>query len=203
MARADHKRGRFNVEYETKEIHRGLVGWQRRTGDFVDWFRFDRQDSTMDDVYDEGDGAGKVYNGPYRIPVMHVTHEEGRNLDTDTGFYFDDSLHITAAFDQVRETGLTEMEIKTQKYLKDRVIYDHRVFRIVRIEVLGQVRKQDIILSIDAVHVKPDELVNDTQFAEFAANDFGTTPHNTTLGVVLDGGTPSSTYDNTYDGGVL
>lgn len=168
MGRLDHKRGRFHADFETNEIQDALEGHHRQVGDTVSWYRFDRDDSEMNDIYDEGDGVGKVYNGPYTVPILHVTREEGLNQDTDIGFYYNDDVHMTASFAQLVAVGFTKMDIEHQTYLKDRVVYDGRVFRVTRIEVLGQIQRRDIVVGIDLTQVKPDELVNDQQFARYA-----------------------------------
>jgi len=170
MGRLDWKRGRFDSDFETAEIHRGLRGHQAsQVGDQVDYYRFDFANSQMDDLYDEGAGLGKVYHPPVVLPCLHVTHDEGDNQDTDTGFYFNDNLYITAAFDQVYRTGLTLMDIEHQRFLKDRLVYDGRVFRVTQIHILGQIQTRDIVVSIEATQVKPDEMVNDPQFGAYTA----------------------------------
>jgi len=131
MGRLDFKRGRFGSDFETNQINDGLRGWQSSTvGDEVNWYRFNLSTSTIGDIYDEGYGQGKVYDGPFLVPVLHVTHEEGRDENTDTGFYFNDALHFTASFDQIRRTGIVDLDLQTRNYLKDRVVYDNRVFRL-------------------------------------------------------------------------
>lgn len=170
MSRLDWKRGRFDSDFETQEIHRGLRGYQNaQAGDEIAYYRFDRANSEMDDVYDEGFGEGKVYHPPVDLQVLHVTHDEGENQDTDKGFYFNDSLYITASFDQLYRAGLTFQDIQHDGYLKDRIQYDGRIFRVQQIHILGQIEKRDIVVSIEATQVKPDELVNDPMFAEFSA----------------------------------
>jgi len=168
MGRLDHKRGRFHSDYETNEIHDAIEGHIRQVGDEILYYRFNTDDSVMHDIYDEGDGVGRVYDGPYRIPTIHVTREEGLNQDTDTGFYYNDGIHITAGYQQFVNSGLTKMDIEHHLYLKDRFVYDGRVFRVTRIEVLGQIQKRDLVVGIDATQVKPDELVNDEQFASYS-----------------------------------
>lgn len=169
MGRLDYKRGRFGTDFETNEIHSGLRGWQAATiGDEVDWYVFQSALSGVNDIYDEGDGVGKVYDGPHKIPVLHATHLEGGQDPGTDGFYFNDDLHITASFDQLSRSGLRNMDQSHQSYLKDRIVYDGKVFAIQKIEVLGQIQQRDIIVGIDATQVKPDELVNDPQFAAWA-----------------------------------
>lgn len=177
MGRLDSKRGRFGTDFETNQIHDAMRGWQAATvGDEVMWYRFNATNTVIHDIYDEGFGTGKSYDGPIKVPVLHATHLEGRDENGDTGMYFNDELHFTASFDQIRRTGIVELDLETKNYLKDRILYDDRVFRIMNIQVLGQVQERDIIAGVDATQVKPDELVNDVQFAtwsEDAASHYG------------------------------
>lgn len=169
MSRADWHRGRFDVDYyETKDINASLRGYQSvQVYDEVQYYRFSHNKSEMNDLFDEGDGVGKIYRPPVTVPCLHVNHSEGPNEDTDTGFYFNDDLHVTASFDQLFRTGLLFQDIRTNRYLKDRMVYDSRVFRVTNMQTLGQVRERDVIVAIQATLVKPDELVNDPQFAAF------------------------------------
>lgn len=168
MGRLDWKRGRFDTDFETEEIHRGLRGHQSaQVGDEVAYYRFNREGSGMDDLYDEGEGLGRVFRPPVDLPVLHVTHDEGDNQDTDTGFYFNDNIYISASYDQVYRTGLSLADIEHHRYLKDRVVYDGRVFRVTQIHILGQIQGRDVIVSIEGTQVKPDEMVSDPQFSNF------------------------------------
>ena len=169
MGRLDWKRGRFDSDYETNEIHGGLRGHQNsQVGDEIRYYRFERELSQVHDIYDEGTGAGRVYRPYVDVPVLHVTHDEGRVLDRDgLGFYFNDNLYVTASYDQFTRTGLTEADLKHETYLKDRIAYDGRLFRITNMHILGQIQQRDLIVSIEATHIKPDELVSDPQFRDF------------------------------------
>lgn len=171
MGRLDWKRGRFNSDFETQEIHHGLRGYQNsQAGDHVLYWRFDFENSEIDDIYDEGFGEGKVYRPPVDLQVLHATHDEGGNQNTDMGFYFNDNLYVSASYDQLYRTGLTFQDVDHQTYLKDRVLYDGRVFRVTQMSILGQIRNRDTIVSIEGTQVKPDELVNDPQFFDFQTN---------------------------------
>lgn len=174
MGRIGWKGGRFSVDFETSEIYRGLRDWQRWTGDQIYYYRFAYDQSNTDPVYGEATGPlGRVYFGPNNIPALHVVHIEGDNDNTLHGFYFNDRAHVTLSFDQLKRLGLDKMDLNTQNYLKDRFVYDTKVFRVTSVQILGQLQQKDIIVSIDATQVKPDEMVNDVQFAQYA------TPHDT------------------------
>lgn len=169
MGRVGWKGGRFSVDWETNEIYRGLRDWQRWTGDQFHYFRFAYDQSSKDSTYGEGAGPnGRIYFGPNLIPALHVIHVEGDNENTENGFYFNDEAHITMSFDQVKRTGLDSLDISTSNYLKDRFVYDTKVFRVTNVQVLGQIQQRDIIVTIDGTQVKPDEMVNDLQFAQYA-----------------------------------
>lgn len=173
VARLDFKQGRFNAQAETNEINTGLRGFADTTGDEIRYFRFDRADSVIDNVYDEGGDVGRVFRGPFTVPVIHATHTEGESEQSDTGFYSNDTLHVSGSFSMLRRIGMSEMDLKTRSYLKDRIVYDDVVFRVVTIEILGQIQQKDVIVSIDATQVKPDELVDDYQFRRWSSTPDG------------------------------
>jgi hypothetical protein len=167
--RAGWKGGRFSVDFETASIYGGLRDWQRWTGDQVYYFRFAYDQSSVDPVYGEADSPlGRIYFGPMNVPALHVIHIEGDNDNSEDGFYYNDRAHITLSFDQLKKLGLNKMDINTSNYLKDRFVYDTKVFRVTSVQVLGQIQQRDIIVAIDATQVKPDEMVNDIQFAQYA-----------------------------------
>lgn len=169
MGRLDWKtHGRFNANYETTDIMATLRGRQSEIGERVDYYRFSHADPYGDDLYDEGTGQGKIFVGPYLIPALHVIHDQGPAQDTPQGLYSVDNLSVTASFDALRKMGFSDQDIDHQKYLTDRIVYDNSVFRVTSISVLGQIQNRDIIVGLECVQMKPDELVNDAQFARWS-----------------------------------
>lgn len=168
FSRLDWKNGRFNRNLETTLIHRGLRGWQRQIGDSVVWWRFDYEESQINDIYDEGDGVGRVFYGPWTIPTIHCEHIEGGNGEPrDEGLYQVDQLNVIASYRQIQQCGLTYMDLQTGNYQRDRLAYDNKLFTVQECLVLGQVVRRDIIVSITAIQIKNDELVDDPQFAQY------------------------------------
>lgn len=173
MGRLDWKKGRFDQRYEVAQIEGALRGYQgSQIEDSVDYWRFDRANSQMDDVYNEGYGTGLVFHPSVNVPALHVTHNEGGRTGQLEGFYFNDDLYVTTSYDMFTRTGLTNADVQHQKYLKDRIIYDGIVFRVNSIQILGQVDRRDVIVSIEGTQVKPDELSNDPQFAAYAVQPY-------------------------------
>jgi hypothetical protein len=173
VARLDWKRGRFDIGYETDEMEDALRGRVDEVGDYFDYYRFNLTDTTVDPVFDEAIGAGKRYDGPFRWPAYHVTHLNGPNENTDAGFYFNDSVHITGTVQALERLGLHQLDVDTRTYLRDRIVYPankeiSKVYRVTNIQVMGQVIERHTILGIDATQVRGDELVNDPEFARWA-----------------------------------
>lgn len=171
MGRVDFKRGRFSVGAETRSIEKGLRGYQAVAGDAVEYYRFHSELSVEDPVYDEASGSGRVFHGPFSVPVLHVVHLQGDDQAGGTqGFYTNDTLHVSAGWRQLARIGLTRTDVRTNGYLRDRVVYDEKVFRVVRMTALGQIRRADLIVVVEATQVKPDELTGDVQFAAYAVD---------------------------------
>lgn len=169
MGRLDWKKGRFSADQETDRMFKGMRGWRDVSGDWLDYYRFDAAATQIDPIYDEAVGQGRVYKPPVRIPCLHVTHIEGENENSDTGFYYNDTLSATIAFDQFVGVGMDYADIRTGNYLKDRLYYDQKVFRVIQLAIRGQIQQRDIIVGLDATQVKPDELVDDVLFSQFAS----------------------------------
>jgi hypothetical protein len=178
MSRIGWKGGRFNVDFETAEIYSGLRDWQRWTGDHVNYYRFYYDESTRDPVYGEASGPlGRIYFGPNIVPALHVIHVEGDNQDTVQGFNYNDSAHVTLSFDQVHRMGIGDLDIatETQDYLRDRFEYRGKIYRVTNIQILGQIQRKPIVITIDGSQIRPNEMVNDLQFSQYA-NGWGTFP---------------------------
>jgi hypothetical protein len=160
--------GVFSVDLETNQIRDGLRGYQDGYGDHVEYYRFMRESSMVHDIYDEGTGSGRVYNGPIFLPCLQVIHEEAGDEDGAEGFYYNDDLHVTLSFDTYKRAGFPHPDLTTADYLRDRMVYDTKVFRVTKIDVLGQIQQRDILIAIDATQVKGDELVFDQQFHKYS-----------------------------------
>lgn len=168
MARVDRKRGRLNTDQATDSILHAMRGYAENQGDWITYYRFDASSTVMDPVYDEAIGQGLLYLPPVRVQCVHVIHVEGANENSDRGFYYNDDLDAKIAFDLFLEAGMTMADIQTGNYIKDRVLYDRKLFRVTQLAVEGQVQERDIIIGLSATQLKPDELVNDTQFADWS-----------------------------------
>lgn len=176
MGRLDWKSGRFDADLETKEIASTLRGWQAEFGDRVLYYRYWGDESEIHDIWREATGVGRVWHPADEVEVLHVTHIEGRAEERAQGQYYNSTLHVTASWNQLQRLGMTEMDLLYQSFLNDRIVYDYRVFRVTQIQVMGQIQRRDVVVSIEATQVKPDEMLNDPQFVKFANPTFPSNP---------------------------
>lgn len=168
MSRLDWKEGgRFDRKGEAQQIDAALRGFQNaEIEDEISYYRYWTENSQMHAVYDEPTGTGLAFHPPVDIPVLHATHNEGPNQDTATGFYFVDDLYVTMSYSQFVRTGLTEADVRTQNYLRDRVVYDGKLFRVTQMHVTGQISQTDFVVSLEGSQIKPDEYILDPQFVD-------------------------------------
>lgn len=176
MGRLDYGSGRFNADFETNEIQSALRGWQTEFGDNILYYRFWGEESQVHDIWQEATAGGRVWHPPAEVPVLHATHVEGDAEARREGLYYNDSLYVTASFMELQRIGFTEMDLQHQAYLRDRIVYDFRVFRVTRIQVMGQIQRRDVVVSIEGTQVKPDEMLNDRGFEAFANPRFPDQP---------------------------
>lgn len=172
MGRLDYESGRFSADYEMTQISRVLRGWQTEFGDNILYYRYWGEQSEVHDIWGEAAGVGRVWHPPHEIEVLHVTRVEGSNEDRMQGQYYNDSLYVRASYSQLQRLGMNELDLLHQSYLRDRMVYDFRVFRVTNVQITGQIQKRDPIVSIEGTQVKPDEMLNDTQFEKFARPTF-------------------------------
>lgn len=168
MARVDSKRGRFNNDQSSDKILQAMRGYAENNGDWITYFRYDDLSTVVDDVYDEAIGDGLIYRPPVRVQCLHVIHVEGANENSDRGFYYNDDLDAKIAFDLFIQAGMSMADIATGNYLKDRLLYDRKLFRVTQLAVEGQIQERDIIIGLSATQLKPDELVKDAAFAAWS-----------------------------------
>ena len=168
MTRIDSKRGRLNSDQATDKIFQAMRGYAENNGDWISYYRYDDAATVMDSVYDEAINGGLQFSPAVRIQCLHVIHVEGGNENGDKGFYYNDDLDAKIAFDLFLQAGMTMADIQTGNYLLDRVLYDRKLFRVTQLAVEGQIQERDIMIGLSATQIKPDELVNDVQFAAWS-----------------------------------
>lgn len=168
----NHERGSI-IHGTTKEVVR-TVGYE------IEWWLYDQVNTVVDPIYDVGANAGgRRWKGPYHIPVINATLTQGFTSPTDRGFYNTDRLSITINMDIVEGSLRSGGDITTipelrylptnpDGYLRDRVVFKNQVFTPRQVLPKGIITNDYTLFTVDCYQINPEELINDTQFAEYA-----------------------------------
>lgn len=171
MARFGNK-GRFDTRYEIGAIYEGMQeDLQEFIGQNIPYYRFDRENSVVDPIYDvggTGEGGGRKFKRPLTLPVISAGLEEGVEVNAGQGQYTTDICHLVVSYEQAEKAGLRKMKTNWRMYLGDRFIYLDTVFQVRNIQVRGPVGNRYEVLGIDGWQVNAEELVNDLDFLKYA-----------------------------------
>jgi hypothetical protein len=175
--RAHTPGGRFDADFESDRISEGITeDLANPAGNSADWWKFDSVNNKVDPIYDvEPIGTGRTWTGPSVLRVIRSTITEGSNPLNPRGFYNTDTLHLTVNIDDMYDVSselfFDRSKIKPALDLanKYRVVWKGQVYRPIRTQPAGLVATRHTLIVIDLIQLAPDELVNDSQFLDYAA----------------------------------
>jgi len=165
--------GRFNSDFERGSIFQGIdADLKNPVGTAAQWYIFDAVNSVKDPIYDVGDDpsygvGGKVWTGPFTIPVIRAVIEQGSSKTSTAGFYNADTLHLTLNSNDIEFIAPGTM-LSPDFQDRSRVIWKNEVFRPVSAQQRGIISETFVLLTLDLVQVMPEEMVNDPQFSAYA-----------------------------------
>lgn len=195
MPRACSPGGRFTTDFETQAIASAIgMDLQRPVGTTIDWWIFDSILTQVDPIYDVGDNVpdytgGKVWNGPYSLPIVRAIIKQGQTKTSQQGFYNADLLHLTVNATDMEKLLPGIME-NPDDLGRHRAVWKNEVWRPFQAQQTGVVAEGFVLLSIDLIQVMPEELVNDPQFLDKATP----LPNDPPAHIVntIDGGLPNT-----------
>jgi hypothetical protein len=175
--RGSKVQGRFTVGFENKSINEGVIDELRDpVGSIVDWWLWDdnylatHPTDVYDDTYDvssQTPGKGRKWKTPFKLPVIMAQQLRGTNIMNERGFYTTDTLRLVISVSDV-EQYLPAMLDNPNVHIKDRVVFQGEVFIPTRVLPRGRYANNYAVITIDLNQLNPEELVNDSQFAQFA-----------------------------------
>ncbi len=159
--------GLFSPRYEVSSIHRGVdTELVRFSGTTVDWYVFDSATTTADDIY--GWGEGRVWQQPMTFRVVDAIEMEGAEQPYEQGLFTRNRLKVVLSSEELVRHDFISLFTEHTDHLRDRFVYDGRVYSPSDFVIGGDVREQMTIVAVTAQQVRKDELVNDPTFAAFA-----------------------------------
>jgi hypothetical protein len=170
--------GRFDADFETTDILAGVDSdLKNPVGTSALWYIYDSINTVLDPIYDVGQDVsggvgGKVWTGPFTIPVVRAVIKQGAAKTSAVGFYNSDTLHLTFNIEDVQEYA-PNIIIRPDINNRDRIVWRGQVYRPFAIQERGIIADRFTILSVDCIQVMPEEMVNDPQFWSYSAVGFG------------------------------
>ena len=155
---------RFTVESELSRIDRGLTSdAQKEWGLTVEWFRFDQENTDVDDIYDVG--AARRWKPPLLMPTLWVIREEGSDTFDQEGLYTTETLQVAVAKHVLRDKlHWVDLDRNVRERLNDRLRFEGHVYTISSFQLQGQLLRRDTIIGIMANKVRSDQYVWDPEF---------------------------------------
>ena len=170
--------GRFDADFETTDILAGVdADLKNPVGTSALWYIYDSVNTVLDPIYDVGQDVtngvgGKVWTGPFTIPVVRAVIDQGEAKTSSVGYYNADTLHLTFNIEDVAKYA-PNIIIRPDTNNRDRIVWRGQVYRPFGIQERGIIADRFTILSVDCIQVMPEEMVNDTQFWSYSAVGFG------------------------------
>lgn len=157
----------FNNDFDLKRMDRDIRQEQEGHGTTVDWYFY--LGAVVDPTYDEG---GRRWRGPVPMPVVSAVPAQGANVPSDSGRFVTDTIELRMSYRQITGRGIgPDISSDFENHYADRFVFRGHVYSVTAIRIDGHFDPQarDVMVRIDAGQLRPDELVNDVDFAEYAA----------------------------------
>ena len=175
--RGNKVQGRFKIDFESISMDEGIVDELRDpVGTEVDWWLWDptalaaNYDTWIDPIYDvsgQEDGMGRRWTEPFKMPVILAQQLRGTNVMNERGFYTTDTLRLVIAVDDINRL-LPAIVDNPNSHIKDRIVFQGEVFVPTRVLPRGRYKDRYSVVTIDCNQVNGEELVNDSQFQDYA-----------------------------------
>ena len=162
----------FDARYETKSIEDGMrVFMEEEVGQTVLWWVYDPAATEVDNVYSVGTDylpGGRRWYPPIPVVCINAIRVEGAKQYTD-GLYTQDTIHLILSANSAQQAAMPNLIDTWPEHLRDRLLWQGRVYTPTRIELRGVLRESYTVIGIDLIQVNPDELVDDPDFARYAS----------------------------------
>lgn len=176
MSRACSPGGRFTSDFEHKSIFDGIdADLKNPVGTSALWYIYDEANTHVDPIYDVGDNipeyglTGRVWHGPYTLPIIKAVISQGSSKISQAGFYNADTLHLTINSRDIEAIAPGVMTNPDDQN-RSRVVWKNQVYRPFNVQQRGIISEGYTLLVVECQQVMPEEMVNDPQFLDFSDN---------------------------------
>lgn len=176
MSRACSPGGRFTSDFEACSIASGInTDLTNAVGTSVLWYTFNEVETNVDPIYDVGDNIpvggleGRIWNGPFTVPVIKAVISQGNTKISQAGFYNADTLHLTLNSRDI-EAIVPGVMMNPDDQNRSRIVWKNEVFRPYNVQQRGIISEGFVLLTVECSQVMPEEMVNDPQFLDYSDN---------------------------------
>ena len=162
----------MDARREARQIWKHFGRYHTDIGEAFVYYRFDADNSSYDDVYDEG---YRRYHQGVRIPILWVDQTEATEDYASEGRRPTTRLRCSVSARDMYEAGFSVTEthggrlqdtppndVWRRDRVNDIVYYDGRYFEISAYQIRGRVKNEDVIIGITAIETFPaDDMVFD------------------------------------------
>jgi hypothetical protein len=151
---------------EIDSIYKGMTDYQRDAGQWVSWFRFNKNQTSSDPVYDTG--PQRVWYPPVVVAVyLGQYRRAGQNFDDD-GLYLVDRVHVIVNYRAFFISGIPDPDPSGQDHVNDRVAFDGHLFGVDSFIPQGRTANKFLTISCDLREVAASEIAEDVATSVFA-----------------------------------
>ena len=162
--------GRFDIAYETSSLLDGIDSEVTKTvGTVVQWWVYNSAGTTVDPIYDVGSiGGGRLWHGPFNLPVIKALVKQGVVQEDVRGFYNTESIHLLIDAEDA-EAIYPNVFMNPELQDRSRIVWNGSVYRPNNVQPRAIIANQYTLLFVECLQVMPEEMVNDTQFVQYAS----------------------------------
>ena len=142
----------MDLRRELAIVNEGFEEYHQLLGETVAWYQYDRDDSVMHPVYDEG--GGLLWRYPVLVPVLWVSFNESTKAVSPDGREQFAGIHFAVGSLTLRRVGI-ETAGDYEPHLNDLVLYRGRFHEVSEFKPHGRLRG-DVIVGVSAAETKLD-----------------------------------------------
>lgn len=143
-----------------------MADYQLQTGQWVQWFRFNKTATTSHPVYDVG--PQRMWYPAITLPVLLGDYNRAPQNFDDDGLYRIDRAHLIFSYFAFFQTTMLDPDPTGQDHLNDRVGFDGTLFSVDMFEPRGRVASRFLTVSVDLTEVAQEEMDEDVETPMFA-----------------------------------
>lgn len=140
--------------------------YQQNAGQFVQWFRFNKDATTSDPIYDVG--PLRAWYPAITLPVLLGEYKRANKNFDDDGLFPVDTATLIFSYNTFFHTGMPDPDPTFENHLNDRFAFDGSLFSAASFFPQGRVADYFLTVSVNAIQVSAAEMAEDGSIPIFS-----------------------------------